>query len=245
MRYYDDYCLTHEDRGYMRQQYDVRPEQRDNYFVRTYPQVGPRAAPQPTPAAARRAAARACSCQAHRPSGGSGAAAGRPSVAGGGRGAAGAFTPPPPAFAACLPFSQDPEKIEMSFNLSTYQPHLKDANMDVYQTYYLDAQVGARSGRGCRGQWQQDTTAAAATTELGAVRLWGELPSARLTPALPLLLPLALLTQHQALWSDGLVDGSKVLASRWMRQFAHTWSHFATWVPWVGGALPCPRWGLP
>jgi hypothetical protein len=52
VRYFDDYCLTHEDGGYMRQQYDVRPEQRDNYFVRTYPQVGPRAAP----------AANACSC---------------------------------------------------------------------------------------------------------------------------------------------------------------------------------------
>ncbi len=25
----------------------------------------------------------------------------------------------------------------------------------------------------------------------------------------------------------------KVLATRWMRQFAHTWTHFASWVPWA------------
>ncbi len=41
------------------------------------------------------------------------------------------------------------------------------------------------------------------------------------------------LLQHKALWTDGLVERGKVLASRWMRQFAHTWTHFATWVPWV------------
>lgn len=40
VRYYDDFCLTHEDQRYMEQQYDLRPQQRDNYFVRTYPQVG-------------------------------------------------------------------------------------------------------------------------------------------------------------------------------------------------------------
>lgn len=27
----------------------------------------------------------------------------------------------------------------MSFNLSTYQPHLAEAGLDVYQTYYLNA----------------------------------------------------------------------------------------------------------
>ena len=57
--YYNDYCLTHQDESYMKEMYDVRPEQNDNYFVRTY---------------------------AHAP-----------------------------------------DKIEMSFNLSTYQPHLADA----------------------------------------------------------------------------------------------------------------------
>lgn len=58
MRYYTDFCLTHEDAKYMAAMYDIRPEQRDNYFVRTYP-------------------------------------------------------------------GADADKIEMSFNLSTYQPHLK------------------------------------------------------------------------------------------------------------------------
>lgn len=28
----------------------------------------------------------------------------------------------------------------MSFNLTTYQPHLATAGLDVFQTYYLDAQ---------------------------------------------------------------------------------------------------------
>ncbi|EFJ42401.1 hypothetical protein VOLCADRAFT_107244 [Volvox carteri f. nagariensis] len=115
VRYYTDFCLTHEDHGYMARMYDIRPEQRDNYFVRTYP-------------------------------------------------------------------GRDRDKIEMSFNLSTYQPHLKvsmcAAGLDIYQTYYLDAKL-----------------------------------------------------RH--LWSDSQVGPSKVLASRWMRQFAHTWTHFAFWVPWV------------
>jgi hypothetical protein len=71
VEYFDDYCITHEDERYMKKQYDVKPEQRDNYFVRTYP--------------------------------------------------------------GC------PEKIEMSFNLSTYQPHLRAAGLDIYQTYYLNA----------------------------------------------------------------------------------------------------------
>ncbi|GLC40783.1 hypothetical protein PLESTB_000023200 [Pleodorina starrii] len=111
VRYYTDYCLTHEDHDYMARMYDIRPAQRDNYFVRTY--------------------------------------------AGG-----------------------DADKIEMSFNLSTYQPHLKAAGLDLYQTYYLDSQM-------------------------------------------------------RSLWTDGEVAPSKVLARRWMRQFAHTWTHFAFWVPWV------------
>lgn len=51
--------------------YDTKPEQKDNYFVRTYPTAK--------------------------------------------------------------------NKIEMSFNLTTYQPQLKEASMNVFQTYYLDA----------------------------------------------------------------------------------------------------------
>lgn len=44
---------------------------------------------------------------------------------------------------------------------------------------------------------------------------------------------------HRQLWTDGEVAQDKVLASRWMRQFAHTWTHFAYWVPWVSAAQ---RW---
>ena len=66
-----------------------------------------------------------------------------------------------------------PSKIEMSFNLSTYQPTLAAAGLDVYQTYYLEG------------------------------------------------------TDKDTLWTDGQVAPDKVLATRWMRQFAHTWTHFA------------------
>ena len=64
----------------MQKQYDIKPQQRDNYFVRTYP--------------------------------------------------------------------QSPEKIEMSFNLSTYQPHLRAAGLNVYQTYYLNGRCGTDRGTG-------------------------------------------------------------------------------------------------
>ncbi|KAG1652888.1 hypothetical protein FOA52_008851 [Chlamydomonas sp. UWO 241] len=74
-------------------------------------------------------------------------------------------------------YPQDPRKIEMSFNLSTYQPHLKEAGLDIYQTYYLDA-------------------------------------------------------RDKPMWTDGAVAKGKVLATRWLRQFAHTWRHFAFFVPW-------------
>ncbi len=37
VEYFDDYCITHEDEKYMQNQYDLRIEQKDNYFVRTYP----------------------------------------------------------------------------------------------------------------------------------------------------------------------------------------------------------------
>jgi hypothetical protein len=107
--YYTDYAITHTDEAYMQSNHDMRPEQRDNYFVSNY--------------------------------------------------------------------DSDPGKIEMSFNLTTYQPHLAASGVDVYQTYYLDKQV-----------------------------------------------------KH--LWTDACVDKSKILTQRWMRQFAHTWQHFAFFVPW-------------
>lgn len=43
------------------------------------------------------------------------------------------------------------------------------------------------------------------------------------------ILILTRLTWH----SRSQVSAAKVLATRWMRQFAHTWTHFATWVPWA------------
>lgn len=38
VQYFDDFCLTHGDEDYMQNKYDMRLEQKDNYFVRTYPQ---------------------------------------------------------------------------------------------------------------------------------------------------------------------------------------------------------------
>lgn len=69
------------------------------------------------------------------------------------------------------------ERVEMSFNLTMYQPHLQ-GRRNIYQSIFLD-----------------DT-----------------------------------LKQH---WTVGGIDPSKILKQRTTRQFAHTWRHFATWVPWV------------
>ncbi|KAI7841052.1 hypothetical protein COHA_005280 [Chlorella ohadii] len=71
----------------------------------------------------------------------------------------------------------DRERVEMSFNLTMYQPHLQ-GRRNIYQSIFLD-----------------DT-----------------------------------LKQH---WTVGDIDPSKILKQRTTRQFAHTWRHFATWVPWV------------
>lgn len=35
------------------------------------------------------------------------------------------------------------------------------------------------------------------------------------------------------MWTDKQVTKDKTLVTRWMRQFAHTWRHFAFFVPWV------------
>ena len=43
--------------------------------------------------------------------------------------------------------------------------------------------------------------------------------------------------RDKASWTDGQVDKGKVLAAREMRQFAHTWQHFAFWVPYVSCLL--------
>lgn len=41
------------------------------------------------------------------------------------------------------------------------------------------------------------------------------------------------LIRDKDMWTDGEVAKDKILSTRWMRQFAHTWRHFAFWVPWV------------
>lgn len=34
-------------------------------------------------------------------------------------------------------------------------------------------------------------------------------------------------------WTDGAIDPDKILKTRMTRQFSHTWTHFAFWVPFV------------
>jgi predicted NAD/FAD-binding protein len=70
-----------------------------------------------------------------------------------------------------------PRILEMSFNLSAYQPHLS-GRPAIYQTIFLDDA----------------------------------------------------LKQH---WTVDNIDPKKILKKRITRQFAHTWTHFAFWVPFV------------
>lgn len=71
----------------------------------------------------------------------------------------------------------DKQRIEMSFNLTMYQPHLQ-GSPPIYQSIFLD-------------------------------------------------------DSHSGGWTVGAIDKAKVLKTRMTRQFAHTWKHFATWVPFV------------
>lgn len=71
----------------------------------------------------------------------------------------------------------DPNLIEMSFNLSAYQPHL-EGKRTIYQSIFLDDS-------------QKET------------------------------------------WTNQSIRKAKVLKERMTRQFAHTWKHFAFWVPFV------------
>jgi predicted NAD/FAD-binding protein len=71
----------------------------------------------------------------------------------------------------------NPRIIEMSFNLTAYQPHLA-GRRTIFQTIFLDDSL-----------------------------------------------------RHH--WTDGAIDPSRVLKRRSTRQFAHTWTHFAFWVPFV------------
>ncbi|PNH12817.1 hypothetical protein TSOC_000181 [Tetrabaena socialis] len=148
VRYYTDFCLTHEDAAYMAEMYDMRPGTKQQQQ-----QQQPQGQRQEQWAEQRQEQQGRQQQQEEQRCG-------------------------KDNYFVRTYGGADRDKIEMSFNLSTYQPHLQEADLDIYQTYYLDA-------------------------------------------------------QNRHLWSDSKVDPSKVLASRWMRQFAHTWTHFAFWVPWV------------
>ena len=45
-------------------------------------------------------------------------------------------------------------------------------------------------------------------------------------------------------WSEAAVSKDKILCTRWMRAFAHTWTHFAFWVPWGRFIQVWDVWGL-
>ena len=72
----------------------------------------------------------------------------------------------------------DPRRIEMSFNLAAYQPHLQKRGKAVYQTIFLD-----------------DTL--------------------------------------REYWTADAINPETILKQRTTRQFAHTWTHFAWWVPFA------------
>lgn len=78
-------------------------------------------------------------------------------------------------FVRCDP--DDPKIIEMSFNLTAYQPHLQ-GKRTIYQSIFLD-------------------------------------------------------DERRSYWTNDAIDKEKILKTRMTRQFAHTWSHFAFWVPYV------------
>jgi hypothetical protein len=52
------------------------------------------------------------------------------------------------------------------------------------------------------------------------------------------------------LWTDDLISPSKILKTKWLRAFSHTWSHFAKWVVWgrfiqgTKNTLYCGSWVL-
>lgn len=79
-------------------------------------------------------------------------------------------------FIRCDP--DDPKLIEMSFNLSSYQPHLLENHGNIYQSIFLDDRIKDR-------------------------------------------------------WTNRSIHKLKILKERMTRQFAHTWKHFAFWVPFV------------
>lgn len=78
-------------------------------------------------------------------------------------------------FVRCDP--EDPKLIEMSFNLTAYQPHL-EGKRTIYQSIFLD-------------------------------------------------------DAQKQYWTNKKIDRGKILKERTTRQFAHTWKHFAFWVPYV------------
>lgn len=71
----------------------------------------------------------------------------------------------------------NPRRVEMSFDLTAYQPHLQ-GKAKIYQSIFLD-------------------------------------------------------DNEKEHWTLGEIDGGKILKKRMTRQFAHTWRHFAFWVPFV------------
>ena len=79
-------------------------------------------------------------------------------------------------FIRCDP--EDPKLIEMSFNLSAYQPHLQEKQANIYQSIFLD-------------------------------------------------------DRNKDRWTNTSIGRLRILKERMTRQFAHTWKHFAFWVPFV------------
>lgn len=120
----------------------------------------------------------------------------------------------------------DRELIEMSFNLSAYQPHLADAHgrkRRVFQSIFLDD-----SGK---DKWTVEAIDKSKVGDRVAVRLAERIGLALAFPA----------AFYVAFTKPFRVRNTlpfpcppkQILKTRWTRQFAHTWTHFAFWVPFV------------
>ena len=118
----------------------------------------------------------------------------------------------------------DRRRIEMSFDLAAYQPHLKEAAAAAPAAPGQAAADGPAAANG------QDATAPPATHATPTATATG---GETLNPNPSIYQSIFLddaLSEH---WTVGDIAPERVLKRRMTRQFAHTTGHFIKWVPWV------------
>jgi predicted NAD/FAD-binding protein len=107
-------------------------------------------------------------------------------------------------------YDQDKTKVEMSFNLSQYQPQLR-------------AHLAASTPKaGTRRPREADSDAEGSEREPATV-----------SGATNVFQTIFLDANDAAMWTSREISEDKVLMRRWWRQFGHTWRHYLQVVPWV------------